>query len=130
MRPFTLGAVIFLALSWVAAPAAAAHGGCEGLLDAAEWGHVDRVESLLLQGVDVDCRNPAGATALMRAAGYGRVAVVRLLLLHGADVKAREESSLADAYDYAEIIWMSDNAQDVRDAEEIFRLLDEAGAVE
>ena len=131
MKPLTLGALLLLALSWVAGPAAAGHGGCEGLHDAADWGDLDRVETLLLEGVDVDCRSKAGTTALMKAAGELHVAVVQLLLRHGADVNAREdESSLADAYDYAGLTWIvgEPTAQEVRDTDEIIRLLDEARA--
>lgn len=69
----------------------ARHGG-EALGAAARAGLDDRVERLLGLDVDVDARDPAGATALMRAAAAGRIETVALLVAKGADRHAADEA--------------------------------------
>ena len=58
--------------------------------DAAYEGDVSLVESMLQEGVPVDCVNRLDETALFRAAEYNRTDVIRLLLQKGADVNKRD----------------------------------------
>ena len=60
-------------------------------------GEVERVRTLLKQGVDVNCRAPstgsvpAGTTALMAAAARNHLDVVKLLTANGANVNQADE---------------------------------------
>ena len=56
---------------------------------AAEEGDVSLVESMLQEGVPVDCVDRDDQTALFWAAGHKRTDVIRLLLQKGADVNKR-----------------------------------------
>ena len=58
--------------------------------DAASKGDVSRVESMLQEGVPVDCVNRFDQTALIGAAALNRTDVIRLLLQKGADVNKRD----------------------------------------
>ena len=58
--------------------------------NAAEEGDVSRVESMLQEGVPVDCVDRDDLTALFPAARYNRTDVIRLLLQKGADVNKRD----------------------------------------
>jgi ankyrin repeat protein len=55
------------------------------LFAAAAGGQVERVETLLAQGADVNAKNAAERTPLMVAAGAGNTRIVRKLLGFGAD---------------------------------------------
>ena len=57
---------------------------------AAEKGNAGRVESMLQDGVPVDCVDWFDVTALFRAAQYNRTNVIRLFLQKGADVNKRD----------------------------------------
>ena len=57
---------------------------------AAEEGDVSLVESMLQEGVPVDCVNRFDQTALLWAVIYKRTDVIRLLLQIGADVNKRD----------------------------------------
>lgn len=56
------------------------------LVDAAYYGDMERVESLLHAGVDVNARNEDGVTALAYACDRGHTEIVKKLLAHDADV--------------------------------------------
>ena len=56
---------------------------------AARKGDVSRVESMLQEGVPVDCVDRYDETALFYAAAFNRTDVIRLLLQKGADVNKR-----------------------------------------
>ena len=58
--------------------------------DAAEKGDVSLVESMLQEGVPVDCVDELDQTALFPAAYFNRTDVIRLLLQKGADVNKRD----------------------------------------
>ena len=58
--------------------------------DAASEGDVSRVESMLQEGVPVDCVDRRDETALFHAAANNRTDVIRLLLQKGADVNKRD----------------------------------------
>ena len=58
--------------------------------DAASKGDVSRVESMLQEGVPVDCVDWFDQTALLWAVIYKRTDVIRLLLQIGADVNKRD----------------------------------------
>ena len=60
----------------------------QALFGAAALGDVAAIQSLISQGVDVDARNPAGATPLIIAARGGHLQAVQTLLAIGADVNA------------------------------------------
>ena len=62
----------------------------ERFLAAASKGDVSLVESMLQEGVPVDCVDRDGRTALFYAAGLNRTDVIRLLLQKGADVNKRD----------------------------------------
>ena len=64
--------------------------GLTPLLIAASKGHAEEVELLLVDGSEVDDRDPVrGWTPLHFAAVYGHVRIIQLLLLHGTDVNSR-----------------------------------------
>ena len=62
----------------------------ERFLAAARKGDVSLVESMLQEGVPVDCVNRRDQTALIHAAAFNRTDVIRLLLQKGADVNKRD----------------------------------------
>ena len=63
----------------------------ERFLDAAGYkGDVSLVESMLQEGVPVDCVDRVDRTALFPAALFNRTDVIRLLLQKGADVNKRD----------------------------------------
>ena len=62
----------------------------ERFLAAASKGDVSLVESMLQEGVPVDCVDRVDHTALFFAAYYNRTDVIRLLLQKGADVNKRD----------------------------------------
>ena len=57
---------------------------------AAEEGDVSLVESMLQEGVPVDCVDRDYPTALFHAAAFNRTDVIRFLLQKGADVNKRD----------------------------------------
>ncbi len=54
------------------------------IVQAADQGRADRVESLLAKGSDPNARDARGDTALMRAASRGHFEIVRKLMIGGA----------------------------------------------
>lgn len=56
------------------------------LVEAAEHGHLDEVQTLLRRGVDINAAVPGDGTALIAAARAGDVAMITALLRMGADV--------------------------------------------
>jgi ankyrin repeat protein len=75
-----------LALALLASAAASgAEDPNQALFVAAASGQVERLDSLLAQGADVNSKNGAGRTPLMGAAFSGNVRVIRKLLAFGAD---------------------------------------------
>ena len=72
------------------------------LLRAAASGDLNRLRSLLVQGVDVNSTNNANQTALMIAAAFKRREIVDYLIRAGADVKAQDELGLT-AVDWAQL---------------------------
>ena len=58
--------------------------------DAASKGDVSLVESMLQEGVPVDCVNRLDQTALIGAAALNRTGVIRLLLQKGANVNKQD----------------------------------------
>lgn len=63
----------------------------QALFAAAVSGRVERLDSLLAQGADVNGKNGAGRTPLMAAAFSGNVRVIRKLLAFGADPNAADQ---------------------------------------
>ncbi|CAI8752154.1 ankyrin repeat domain-containing protein [Methylocaldum szegediense] len=61
------------------------------LFAVAAAGQVERLDSLLAQGADVNGRNGAGRTPLIAAAFSGNVRVIRKLLAFGADPNAADQ---------------------------------------
>ena len=58
--------------------------------DAAREGDVSLVESMLQEGVPIDCVDELDQTALFWAIVFNRTGVIRLLLQKGADVNKRD----------------------------------------
>lgn len=67
------------------------------LLRAAISGDLNRLRSLLAQGVDVNSANKANQTALMLATAFKRVDIVKYLVASGADVTLQDELGLTAA---------------------------------
>lgn len=73
-------------------------GGCKkkpagyrgSLHQAVEAGDMEKVQTLIRRGADVDARGHWGRTPLHVAARYGRIDIVRLLIAHGADINATD----------------------------------------
>lgn len=63
----------------------------QALFAAAAAGQLERLDSLLAQGADVNGKNGAGRTPLMAAAFSGNVRVIRKLLSFGADPDAADQ---------------------------------------
>ena len=60
------------------------------LMNAAEQGDMERVSSILLQGVDVNVKDQNGMTALMHASMHGRMSVIpQLISVFRADVNTK-----------------------------------------
>ena len=64
------------------------YAATEALWRVAETDDIQRLESIVSQGADVNASNASGMTALMHAASRGRIRMVRALLAHGADPNA------------------------------------------
>lgn len=73
------------------------------IMNAAMFGRVNEVQSLLAQGVDINMTDTDGMTALMWAALSGRLEVVKLLMEAGADTKIKDGKGHTASY-YAEVI--------------------------
>ncbi len=71
------------------------------LLQSAEKGHLEHVNTLLKKGADVNARDENGQTALMAAAGRGHLEMVKLLIDKGADVNANDENGRTALMDAA-----------------------------
>jgi len=82
-------ALLALALL-VSATAPEAEDPNQALFAAAASGQVERLDSLLAQGADVNGKNGAGRTPLMGAAFSGNVRAIRKLLAFGADPNAAD----------------------------------------
>ena len=70
----------------------------ERFLAAASKGDVSLVESMLQEGVPVDCVDWFDRTALFPAAYFNRTDVIRLLLQKGADVNKRDCGGLTPVH--------------------------------
>lgn len=69
-----------------------ATSGQAGLLhDAVDEGDIDRVESLITQGTDIDAPDDTGRTALHWAAGEGHTQIAARLITAGAEVNAKSK---------------------------------------
>jgi outer membrane protein assembly factor BamB len=84
----------------------------EALWEAARKGDAKAVQALIDQGVDVNAKNPYGATALFFAADKGHREVVQLLIKHKADVNATDTFYKANPMTWAV---MRNRADIVRD---------------
>jgi len=64
------------------------------LLEAAEDGNSDRAKRLVLNGVEVNCKNAKGETPLMKAAASGDVRTVVVLMMRGANEQEQDKQGL------------------------------------
>ena len=71
---------------------------------AAKGGDVEKVKALLAEGVDVNARNPYGATAMSFAADKGQLEVIKVLIEHGADINTKDSF-----YGATPLNWAADN---------------------
>ncbi|WP_145986412.1 ankyrin repeat domain-containing protein [Methylocaldum marinum] len=91
---------LFALLLFAWAIAALAEDRNQALFAAAASGQLERLDSLLERGADVNSRNSAGRTPLMAAAFSGNVRVIRKLLAFGADPNVMDQrgvTALAEA---------------------------------
>lgn len=68
--------------------------GCDALMHASFFGHLDVVETLLRHGADVGTRARNRTTALMAAIQNGHSDIARLLVEYGADVNAVDDAGM------------------------------------
>jgi ankyrin repeat protein len=61
----------------------------EDLEEAAKWGDLKKIDSLLKQGLQADASLRGGPTALMLATRFGRVEIIHALISRGAAVNPR-----------------------------------------
>src|SRR5450759_5488516 len=93
---------VFAAAVWLTSGAGLALAADpDELHRAARTGNLDRLRSLLEQGVNVNAADSRGGTALHDAAWAGDTDVVLLLLSHGADVNARHSDGGSTPLHYA-----------------------------
>ena len=64
------------------------------LIQTAEKGNLSAVQTVLIQGADVNAKNVNYVTALMMASDKGFIEIVKLLLDKGADVNATKENNV------------------------------------
>ena len=58
--------------------------------DAVSRAELEKVKHLILQGADIEYRNPVGCTALLSAAWIGSIEIIEYLLSLGANINARD----------------------------------------
>ncbi|MBL6934145.1 MAG: hypothetical protein ISR48_01920 [Alphaproteobacteria bacterium] len=148
-------APVFFALMFVGAilgpPVARANGQCEALAKAAFEGDSVRAEALIASGVSVNCSYTSSyvdedtgktitksSTPLNRAAWGGFSKSVRLLLSHGANVNLKDGNGYTPLYNAnLSLLYLSDDPifgmgssdEEWEEAEEIYRLLKQAGGL-
>ena len=59
---------------------------------AVKQGNIDKIKSLLTQGMDVNSRSSSGYTPLHISAGLDKRRVTKLLVINGAKINARDSS--------------------------------------
>ena len=59
---------------------------------AAKTGNLGGLNRMIVEGIDVNCRDENGCTALIRASGHSRRAVVSFLIQQNADIEAKSEN--------------------------------------
>jgi type II secretory pathway predicted ATPase ExeA len=72
-------------------------GKDEALLRRAEYGDLNAVQALLVEGASPEARDPAGFTPLMLAVIHGHPAIVDALLAGGAQVNVQNRAGLTPA---------------------------------
>jgi ankyrin repeat protein len=77
------------------------------LLKESRRGHVPRIERLVAEGADVNCRGKFGYTPLMVAASGGHLDAVRVLLALGADASVLTTDNAPTPF-YACVRWYSE----------------------
>ena len=87
------------------------------LLEASKKGHVEIVEMLLNNGVDVNAKGNGNDTALYLASKYGHVEIVEMLLENGANVNEKNQDG-----------WTALHQASLRGEIEILEMLLENGA--
>lgn len=68
----------------------------ERLHRAAEHGHIQEIERLILSGYDVNLFDDMGHTPLHRAVLGGQYETVQVLLRHAADVNANDDATIGE----------------------------------
>ena len=63
-------------------------------LEAAKEGNIDDMETLVLQGVNVNYANESGMTALMYASKYGKLEAAKFLAHHEVDVDYQDKRGM------------------------------------
>jgi ankyrin repeat protein len=83
---FKLSSFIVLALS--ISQAALAMKWCRDIIDASQFGNLEKVKDFLKQGQDVNRKDAVGLTSLHYASRYGHLAIVQTLLEHKANINS------------------------------------------
>ena len=63
------------------------------LIEAESMGDMEKMQTLLEQGTDLNAKDDDGYTALMMAPTYGHIDIVKILLEKGADVNAGQQNT-------------------------------------
>lgn len=145
MRKTAVFFALILIVSTFASPAEA-ESQCEALSDAAHDGDSGKMEALIASGGSVNCsysgsyvEEDTGKTVtyvrmpLHHEISWGHLEAVRLLLSHGANVNLRNNAGNTPLdviiIHIAGLEWMGASDEEWEDAEEIERLIRQAGGV-
>jgi uncharacterized protein len=103
-----LGLIMAFFYPLLAHPQERSVDNCASLIQAAEHGLVAKVNALISQGIDIDCRGPLQNTALIAASKANRLEVVKLLCSKHANPNARTQFRDPEEA-YSALLWAIEN---------------------